>query len=161
MVQGRTTFLHSLLGCTPGIPVSASGLDRDPAVHPASECRKLYFSSRCRPKKNGKLKLIQLLAAPVEHSITDGISKKDYSLHYVTVKDAITIIMHLGQLQGYLLATINIREVFRLSPVQPADYHLWGITWQVYYYYDRVLPFSLRSAPFISIEPMTPFNKRR
>ena len=43
MVHGRTTFLHSLLGCTAGIPVSASGLDRDPAVHPASECRKLYL----------------------------------------------------------------------------------------------------------------------
>ena len=40
---GRTTFLQSLLRCTAGVPVEAGGRDRDPAVHPASECRKLYL----------------------------------------------------------------------------------------------------------------------
>ena len=49
------------------------------------------------PKKNGKLRLIHHLSAPVEHSINDGIPKEDYSLHYVTVVDAIAIIMRLGR----------------------------------------------------------------
>ena len=95
------------------------------------------------PKKNRKLRLIRHLSAPVEHSINDGIPKEDYSLHYVTVDDAITIITYLRR--GCLLAKTDIR----LCPVHPAHYHLLGITWHGVYYYDRVLPFGLRSAPFI------------
>ena len=99
------------------------------------------------PKKNGKLRLIHHLSAPVARSINDGIDKEDYSLHYVTVDDAIEIIMRLGR--GCLLAKTDIRNAFRLCPVHPDDYHLLGITWMGHYYYDRVLPFGLRSAPFI------------
>ena len=61
--------------------------------------------------------------------------------------DAIEIIMRLGR--GCLLAKTDIRNAFRLCPVHPDDYHLLGITWMGHYYYDRVLPFGLRSAPFI------------
>ena len=99
------------------------------------------------PKKNGKLRLIHHLSAPVARSINNGIDKEDYSLHYVTVDDAIEIIMRLGR--GCLLAKTDIRNAFRLCPVYPDDYHLLGITWMGHYYYDRVLPFGLRSAPFI------------
>ena len=99
------------------------------------------------PKKSGKLRLIHHLSAPYEQSINDGIPKEDYSLHYVTVDDTIPIIMRLGR--GCLLAKTDIRNAFRLCPVHPADYHLLGITWHGLYYYDRVLPFGLRSAPFI------------
>ena len=38
----ENNFPTFTVGVYPGIPVEASGLDRDPAVHPASECRKLY-----------------------------------------------------------------------------------------------------------------------
>ena len=99
------------------------------------------------PKKNRKLRLIHHLFAPVEHSINDGIPKEDFSLHYVTVDDAIAIIMRLRR--GCLLAKTDIRNAFCLCPVNTADYHLSGITWQGLYHYDRVLPFGLRSAPFI------------
>ena len=58
------------------------------------------------PKKNGKLRLIHHLSAPVARSINDGIDKEDYSLHYVTVDNAIEIIMQLGR--GCLLAKTDI-----------------------------------------------------
>ena len=55
--------------------------------------------------------------------------------------------MHLGR--GCHLAKTDIRNAFRPCPVHPDDYHLLGITRMGHYYYDRVLPFGLRSAPFI------------
>ena len=55
--------------------------------------------------------------------------------------------MHLGR--GALLAKLDVKHAFRLCPVYQADQHLLGMQWQGKYYYDRVLPFGLRSAPFI------------
>ena len=59
--------------------------------------------------------------------------------------------MRLGR--GCLLAKTDFWNAFRLCPVHPADCHLLGIAWQGRYYHDKVLPFGLRSVPFI-------FNQR-
>lgn len=99
------------------------------------------------PKKSGKLRLIHHLSAPAGRSVNDGINKDDFSLQYVTVDDAIAIIMRLGR--GTQLAKMDIRNAFRLCPVRHQDHHLLGISWQGRYYYDKVLPFGLRSAPYI------------
>ena len=99
------------------------------------------------PKKSGKLRLIHHLSAPRGTSINDGIPKELYSLHYITVDHAIDIILRLGK--GCLLAKLDIRNAFRLCPVRPEDHHLLGIHWRNQYYYDLVLPFGLRSAPYI------------
>ena len=55
----------------------------------------------------------------------------------------------MAQGPGSFLTKIDVRSAFRLCPVRPADWHLLGIYWDSQYYYDRVLPFGLRSAPFI------------
>ena len=99
------------------------------------------------PKKSGKLRLIHHLSAPAGVSVNDGIPKDLYSLQYVTIDDAINMILRLGR--GTLLAKIDIRNAFRLCPVRPEDRPLLGIYWRQQYYYDLVLPFGLRSAPFI------------
>ena len=99
------------------------------------------------PKKNGKFRLIHHLSAPAGESVNDGIPKEDFSLKYIKVDDAIERIMRLGR--GALLAKFDIRRAFRLCPVHPEHWHLLGIRWQDQLYYDRVLPFGLRSAPFI------------
>ena len=99
------------------------------------------------PKKSGKLRLIHHLSAPSGVSVNDGIPKELYSLHYVTIDNAIEMIMRLGK--GALLAKIDIRHAFRLCPVRLADRPLLGIFWKQQYYYDLVLPFGLRSAPYI------------
>ena len=99
------------------------------------------------PKKSGKLRLIHHLSAPAGVSVNDRIPKDLYSLQYVTIDDAINMISRLGR--GALLAKIDIRNVFRLCPVRPEDRPLLGIYWCQQYYYDLLLPFGLRSAPFI------------
>jgi len=75
------------------------------------------------PKRNGKLRLIHDLSSPEGTSVNDGISRTDFSLEYTTID--------------------------RLCPVREADWHLLGIHWEGQFYHDRVLPFGLRSAPYI------------
>ena len=99
------------------------------------------------PKKSGKLRLIHHLSVPAGVSVNDGIPKDLYSLRYVTIDDAINMILRLGR--GTLLAKIDIRNAFHLCPVRPEDQPLLGIYWRQQYYYDLVLPFGLCSAPFI------------
>ena len=43
----------------------------------------------------------------------------------------------------------DIESAFRLIPVHPDDYELLGMYWEGKYYYDKVLPFGLRSAPHL------------
>ena len=108
------------------------------------------------PKKPDKLRLIHHLSAPEGLSVNDGITKEDFSLQYVKVDDAIARIMQLGR--GTLLAKFDIRRAFRLCPVRPEDWHLLGMCWEGKYYYDKVLPFGLRSAPFIFNEVAEAFQ---
>ena len=50
---------------------------------------------------------------------------------------------------GSFLAKTDIESAFRLIPVHPDDYELLGMKWEGKYYYDKVPPFGLRSAPAI------------
>ena len=43
----------------------------------------------------------------------------------------------------------DIESAFRLIPVRPNDWELLGMFWNGQYYFDKVLPFGLRSAPYI------------
>ena len=99
------------------------------------------------PKKNGKLRIIHHLSAPVGNSVNDGIDPSAFSLSYIRIDDAVQTIMAYGQ--GALLTKLDIRNAFRLIPVHPSDWSLLGIQWQGQYYFDRVLPFGLRSSPFL------------
>lgn len=99
------------------------------------------------PKKSGSLRLIHHLSAPAGHSINDGISREDFSLRYVTVDDAVQMILACGP--GCHLTKVDIRSAFRLCPVRRADWELLGMHWDGAYYYDKRLPFGLRSSPYI------------
>ncbi|XP_065195263.1 uncharacterized protein LOC135826586 [Sycon ciliatum] len=99
------------------------------------------------PKNNGKVRLIHHLSYPDRMSVNDGINKDSFSLYYVTVDDAIERLQRQGT--GALMAKLDIRNAFRLVPVAPTAYHLLGFQWQGQFYYDKVLPFGLRSAPYL------------
>ena len=47
------------------------------------------------------------------------------------------------------MAKTDIESAFRLFPVHPDDWELLGMFWNGFYYFDKVLPFGLCSAPFI------------
>ena len=66
-------------------------------------------------------------------------------LLYITVDKAIDQIMALGK--GTLLAKIDIKSVFCLLLVHPADRHLLAMKWRQQLYIDTCLPIGLRLAP--------------
>ena len=99
------------------------------------------------PKYDGGWRAIYHLSAPYGSSINDSISSQDYTLSYCSVDDAFVIVSSLRR--GTLMAKINLRNAFRLTPVRPQDWNLLGIKWRGKFYIDTCLPFGLRSAPFL------------
>ncbi|KAF5315911.1 hypothetical protein D9611_004925 [Ephemerocybe angulata] len=50
---------------------------------------------------------------------------------------------------GSLMIKLDLESAFRHIPVRPEDYHLLGFIWEGLFYYDLVLGFGCRSAPYI------------
>ena len=73
-------------------------------------------------------------------------------MSYVSVDDAVGKILDSGP--GPMLAKIDIKSVFRLIPVHPADKHLLAMSWKGALYIDTCLPFGLRSAPGYRCQPL-------
>ena len=100
------------------------------------------------PKKEpNKWRLIMHLSYPPCNSVNDGIPIEEYSLRYISVDTAMDAAMILGR--GALMAKIDIKSAFRICPVRQEDWPYLGMQWGGKYYFDKVLPFGLRSAPYI------------
>ena len=69
------------------------------------------------------------------------------TLAYTSVDEAIRLANALGR--GTLFAKIDLKRAFRQCPVRAADWHLLGLHWRGQYYYDKCIPFGLRSSPFL------------
>ena len=78
-------------------------------------------------------------------SVNAHIPPEDYSLQYIKVDNAITILQDLGQ--NCFMSKLDIKAAFRNIPIHPTDWELLGMKWQGLYFFDLVLPFGLRSAP--------------
>ena len=101
----------------------------------------------CISKHDGGWRIIYHLSAPPGLSINDFIDSHSYSLSYCSVDDAYTIINKLGTRP--LLSKIDLKNAFRLIPVQQSDWNRLGIHGRDRYYIDTCLPFGLCSAPFL------------
>ena len=101
------------------------------------------------PKKGqpGKWRLILDLSSPTQHSVNDGIPKDPFSLQYISVDDAIKILMALGP--GALMAKFDVESAYRNVAMRPDEHYLFGTRWRDLFFIDLALPFGLRSAPFI------------
>ena len=101
------------------------------------------------PKNNqpGKWRLILDLSSPEGHSVNDGIPKPAFTVQYVSVDAFIEGIMTLGR--GTLMAKFDVATAYRNVAIHPEDRPLLGMRWRGQYFVDMVLPFGLRSAPFI------------
>ena len=101
------------------------------------------------PKKHqsGKWRLIVDMSHPEGRSVNDGIEPELCSLKYISVDDAVRLVLELGQ--GTLLAKLDIQSAYRIIPVHPSDRKLLGMSWRGQLFVDSVLPFGLRSAPII------------
>ena len=101
------------------------------------------------PKKSRKdqWRLIMDLSAPQGHSVNEGISKELCTCHYTSVDQAAEQIVRWGK--GTLMAKMDIKQAYRNIPIAAEDRHLLGFQWNGNIFIDKVLPFGLRSAPFI------------
>ena len=85
------------------------------------------------------------LSSPRGQSINDGILPSVCSLQYSSVDDAVDIIMQLGRYTE--LVKMDLSNAYQIVPVIPEDQPLLGIFWHGATYFNRALPFGLRSAP--------------
>ena len=47
------------------------------------------------------------------------------------------------------MAKVDLKSAFRMIPVRKEDWELLGMEWNGHFYFDKCLPFGLRSAPFL------------
>ena len=101
------------------------------------------------PKKNSnEFRTIFHLSYPRSgDSINSGIDKEAHSLSYVTTDHAVAAIQALGK--GALMAKTDIVSAFRLYLIHPSDWELLGMKWEGKYFYEKSIPFGLRSGPFL------------
>ncbi|KAI2646851.1 Pro-Pol polyprotein [Labeo rohita] len=80
-------------------------------------------------------------------SINSLIPLEEFSLHYHDVDQAITLIKEAGR--GAWLAKVDITSAFKVMPIHPVFWHLFGIRWKNKFYFAVRLTFGCRSSPKI------------
>lgn len=102
-------------------------------------------------KYSGKKRLIVDLSAPhnnpIHPSLNELINKDDFSLSYVKLDDAISIIKNTGK--GSWLCKTDIKDAFKQIPIKPSLWNFHGIKWNGLYYFFTRLVFGSRSSPKI------------
>ncbi|XP_069133242.1 uncharacterized protein [Argopecten irradians] len=100
-------------------------------------------------KYSGKPRLIVDLSSPHEDddhpSVNNLIDKDSCSLSYVRIDDAIQLIQQLGK--DTTMCKTDISDAFKLLPIHPSQWHLYGICWENQYYFYTRLAFGCRSSP--------------
>ena len=116
-----------------------------------------FTTFRCSPigivdkKYSEKKRLIVDLSSPRNDEDTPSINalicKEDYTLSYVKLDDAIAAIKHAGK--GAQLCKTDIVDAFKIIPIHPTLWHLYGVYWDNFYYFFVRLAFGCRSSPKI------------
>ncbi|KAG1925403.1 proline-rich protein 36-like [Pimephales promelas] len=101
-------------------------------------------------KFSGKKRLIVDLSAPHKSmfpSINSLIPLNEFSLKYHDVDHAIDLIKIVGR--GAWLAKIDITSAFKVMPIHPDSWHLFGVRWHEKFYFAVRLTFGCKSSPKI------------
>ena len=97
--------------------------------------------------KPRKWRLIMDLSSSAGSSINDVISSEWSSISYVSIDFVLSLVLEAGK--GSTLVKVDIKEAYRMLPINPEDHGLLGIQWEGEFYTDKALPFGLCSAPKI------------
>ena len=117
------------------------------------DCQPFIAPLNTVPKKDSiNRRVIMDMSFPLEFSVNAGIPNDTYlgiefSLTYPSIDDLIHIIWDKGP--GCLLFKRDLSRAYRQIYVDPADYPLLGLSWRNCLFFDRVLPFGMRSAAMI------------
>ncbi|XP_067088810.1 uncharacterized protein [Osmerus mordax] len=101
-------------------------------------------------KYSGKKRLIVDLSAPHDTrvpSINSLIPSEPFSLYYTSIDHAIRLIKQAGV--GAWLGKADITDAFKVMPLHPSQWHLFGVRWRSQMYFYARLAFGCRSSPRI------------
>lgn len=96
------------------------------------------------PKKNStKVRVIHHLSYPRRgDSVNAGVL--DEPLELSSFGHAARAVRGIGR--GCFLVKLDVEAAYKQVPVRPQDWHLLGFKWRGKWYYERVLPFGLKSS---------------
>ena len=89
----------------------------------------------------GKFRLIFDLSYPRGNSINAGILPEDASVQFIKFDKITDMVRAEGR--GSYLIKLDIMSAFRLLPLHPSDFPLFGMYFENNYYIDKCLPFWL------------------
>lgn len=98
------------------------------------------------PKKHSvKVRVIHHLSYPFHgDSVNAGIAAEEGKLKLCRFGHAARAVVRLGK--GCWLIKLDVEAAYKQVPVRREDWPLLGFYWEGKYYYERVLPFGLRSS---------------
>lgn len=105
---------------------------------------------RCSPlglvekAQKGKFRLIHHLSFPEGDSVNDYISDSDAKVKYIKFDEAVELVASMGR--GAQIAKADLKDAFRILPVNCADFDLLGFSLQGKYYYDMSLPMGMKTS---------------
>ncbi|MCU7858829.1 MAG: hypothetical protein KZQ86_03130 [Candidatus Thiodiazotropha sp. (ex Lucinoma kastoroae)] len=92
------------------------------------------------PKKSpGEYRLIHHLSHPRGRSVNDFIDPQLCSVQYTSFDEAVFMLQDLGP--NCKIFKMDLKNAFRLLPVNPADFDLLGFKLDGKYYIDKAVPF--------------------
>lgn len=95
----------------------------------------------------GKWRRIHHLSHPQGNSVNCHIAEDYGALEYATVDEAIAEVLIVGQ--GAKLVKRDLADAFRHIPVAESDWWLLFFMWEDKYFFERFLPFGLRTSPYL------------
>lgn len=95
------------------------------------------------PKKNGKIRVIHHLSYPFGGDSINAETVDEYQ-ELGRFDEAAKAIRALGP--GCLLIKLDVEAAYKQVPVRREDWPLLGFMWQGKWYYERTLPFGLKSS---------------
>jgi hypothetical protein len=91
-------------------------------------------------RTSGKFRLIHNLSAPRGRSVNEAIPDDKKSVSYCRVADAVAYINRCGSQVGLQLSKFDIKDAFRIVPVEKASWKFLGMTVDGAYFVDTRLP---------------------
>lgn len=96
------------------------------------------------PKKEGGWRMIQHLSYPHGESVNSFIDPDLSTVQYTSFDKVLATISAIGK--GAILARMDIKSAFRLLPLDPKDFPLFGFKFKSMFYFDKNLVMGLSAA---------------
>ena len=90
------------------------------------------------PKKSGGWRLIHNLSYPIGKSVNSHIDPQNCSVQYTSFDKVLNTVSTVGP--NSLMGRMDVSSAFRLLPIHPKDFVLFGFKFNDNYFFDKCLP---------------------